>query len=393
MSCILLITFGGVLLSLLFWRFFRVRSRDLTAYKSILENNQKKLDQQISQISIFTKALPNLQSLVLSSDGSESWRSFCLDEARALLRADGASLWRYHEESQELELDITRGTEENQPAPPSRVAVAESELGVPFRHKGPVLTPPSPDKNESVLLVPLFVVGQPWGVCRFVRLGEDPISQRDSDLVGVFFRQLTMTIENRDMVHHREKFYLELVQTLADTLDSRDAALEGQTRSARRLARGIARELDLPEEFIYYLEFAALLHDIGKIAIDEQLLKKPGRLTPQEFEVIKKHPEIGQRILAPVSLLAPVGPMVLYHQEWFNGQGYPEGLRGEEIPLGARIVAVLDAWGAMTCDHPWRSALSLDEAIAEIKKGAGTQFDPKVVEAFLATLEKKGLMF
>ena len=117
----------------------------------------------------------------------------------------------------------------------------------------------------------------------------------------------------------------------------------------------MAQELDMPEQFVYYLEFAALLHDIGKLAIDESLLKKPGKLTPEEFEIVKKHPEIGYKILAPVTMLAPVAPMVLYHQEWFNGKGYPEGLSGEEIPLGARIVAVLDAWAAMTSDPSVRA--------------------------------------
>jgi HD-GYP domain-containing protein (c-di-GMP phosphodiesterase class II) len=134
------------------------------------------------------------------------------------------------------------------------------------------------------------------------------------------------------------------------------------------------------------------MHDIGKIAIDDRLLKKPGKLTPEEFAEVKKHPELGYKILSPVTMLAPVAPMVLYHQEWYNGKGYPEGLHGEEIPLGARIVALIDAWNSMTCSRPWRSALSREEAMAEIKKGAGTQFDPKVVEAFISTMEKQGFV-
>jgi HD-GYP domain-containing protein (c-di-GMP phosphodiesterase class II) len=216
------------------------------------------------------------------------------------------------------------------------------------------------------------------------------LSARELDLMTMFVKQLALVLEHREMISNREKFYLELVQTLAEILDSRDASTQGQTKRARTLARAVARELDMPEQFVYYLEFAALLHDIGKLAIDESLLKKPGKLTPEEFEIVKKHPEIGYKILAPVTMLAPVAPMVLYHQEWFNGKGYPEGLSGEEIPLGARIVAILDAWAAMTSDRPWRAALSIEQSLQEIRKGAGTQFDPKVVEAFVTAVEKTG---
>jgi HD-GYP domain-containing protein (c-di-GMP phosphodiesterase class II) len=243
--------------------------------------------------------------------------------------------------------------------------------------------------NRSLLIVPFYMAGNLRGAFRLVRNSTEKLTTRDAEVVDVFLKQIAIVLDNREMIYNREKFYLELVQTLADVIDSRDAATEGQTRRARRLARATARELSLPDEFIYYLEFAALMHDIGKIAIDESLLKKPGKLTPQEFEIIKKHPEFGHRILAPVSMLAPVAPMVLYHQEWYNGKGYPEGLSGEEIPLGARIVAILDAWGAMTSSHPWRPALSTEEAVKELRRGAGTQFDPKVVEAFVAAVEKQ----
>ena len=106
-------------------------------------------------------------------------------------------------------------------------------------------------------------------------------------------------------------------------------------------------------------------------------------------EIMKKHPAIGHQILAPVKFLGPVAQMVLYHQEWYNGQGYPEGLSGEEIPLGARIVAIIDAWDAMTSDRPYRKALLREKAIAELKNGAGTQFDPRAVEAFLRIEERE----
>jgi HD-GYP domain-containing protein (c-di-GMP phosphodiesterase class II) len=141
--------------------------------------------------------------------------------------------------------------------------------------------------------------------------------------------------------------------------------------------------MGLPDQMIRYVEYAALLHDIGKIGIDEAILLKPGKLTPEEYEQMKKHPIIGHQILSPVKYLGPVAQMVLYHQEWYDGRGYPEGLKGEEIPLGSRIVAVLDAWDAMTSDRPYRKALGREIALGELKKGRGTQFDPKVVDTFL----------
>lgn len=337
------------------------------------------------------KALPNLQTLVTHSNPSDSWRTVCLDEARAMIRADGASYWRFDDGTQQLELDLARGMEFMGASGPRRVGLDDNEVAPALKTRTTFLCQLK-NENESLnsMAVPLIVGGAFWGVFQLVRRGSEAFLQRDADLANIFIKQLSVTLENRDMVNNRERFYLELVQTLADTLDSRDASTEGQTRRARRLARGVAKELDLPEEFIYYLEFAALMHDIGKIAIDEQLLKKPGKLTPEEFEIIKKHPEFGHKILAPVTMLAPVAPMVLYHQEWFNGKGYPEGLSGEEIPLGARIVALLDAWGAMTCDRPWRHALTVAEAVAELRKGSGTQFDPKIVDAFITTIEKQG---
>ncbi len=382
-----------ILMAVIFWAGARNAHRRDHVYKVALENNQKKLDLQTSRINILSRALPNLLGLIGDLNTNDSWQTLALDEARALLWADGASYWRYFDPSRELELQVARGLETMIKETRVRIAKQESDpLSQAATTRVPVLLSNNDIVSEpqSVLSVPLVVGGSLWGVFRFIRKGEDRLQARELDLVSMFVRQLALVIENRDMITNREKFYLELVQTLAEILDSRDASTQGQTKRARRLARLVARELDMPEQFIYYLEFAALLHDIGKIAIDESVLKKPGKLTPQEFEMIKKHPEIGYKILSPVTMLAPVAPMVLYHQEWFNGKGYPEGLSGEEIPLGARIVAMLDAWGAMTSDRPWRPALTKEEALKEIRKGAGTQFDPRVVEAFVIAVEKIG---
>jgi HD-GYP domain-containing protein (c-di-GMP phosphodiesterase class II) len=378
----------------IFWVGARNAHKRDRAYKTALENNQKKLDLQMSRINILSRALPNLQASLNDVKFPDKWHLVALDEARALLWADGASYWNHLEKERCLDLVAARGLNSasattrislDQNASQDIAAQAALSRAATLHSDDQIVSEP-----HSAMALPLIVFGIVRGVFHFTRKGDDRLSARELDLMTMFLKQLALVIEHREMISNREKFYLELVQTLAETLDSRDASTLGQTKRARKLARGMAEELDMPEQFVYYLEFAALLHDIGKLAIDESLLKKPGKLTPEEFEIVKKHPEIGYKILAPVTMLAPVAPMVLYHQEWFNGKGYPEGLSGEEIPLGARIVAILDAWGAMTSDRPWRKALSLEQSMQEIRKGAGTQFDPKVVDAFVATLEKIG---
>jgi HD-GYP domain-containing protein (c-di-GMP phosphodiesterase class II) len=178
-------------------------------------------------------------------------------------------------------------------------------------------------------------------------------------------------------------FYFEMVQMLARAADTRDAYGQDHSEHSRKLAAAVAEELGLPDQMARYVAYATMLHGIGKIGVDQKLLSKPGKLTPSEFEQIKKHTSIGHRILKPVKFLGPVSQMVLYHQEWYNGRGYPEGLKGEEIPLGSRIVAVIIAWEAMNSDRPYRKALPRETAIEQLNTGADTQFDPKVVEAFL----------
>ena len=181
----------------------------------------------------------------------------------------------------------------------------------------------------------------------------------------------------------QEAFYLEVLQVLARAVDATDTAQGGTSHRARMLARALAKEMRLSSSVSRHVECAAMLHRLGRIGIDPHLLNKPGKLTAKEYEDIQKYTAIGHDILAQSKFLGPVARMILYQQEWYNGRGYPEGLKGEAIPLGSRIVGLINAWEAMRSDRPYRKALSVEQALEELRKGAGTQFDPVVVEAFL----------
>ncbi|MBC7190429.1 HD-GYP domain-containing protein, partial [Candidatus Aerophobetes bacterium] len=184
------------------------------------------------------------------------------------------------------------------------------------------------------------------------------------------------------------KEHLNVIQALAAAIEARDPYTEKHSRRLAEYAVATARELKLSLYSAEIIRYAAILHDIGKIGISDRILAKARSLDEGEWEKIKEHVKIGADILKQIDSLADASKLVYHHHERYNGKGYPLGLKGEEIPIGSRIIAVIDAYDAMTSRRPYRNALSREEAIEELKRHAGTQFDRKVVEAFLRVLKK-----
>jgi putative nucleotidyltransferase with HDIG domain len=180
-----------------------------------------------------------------------------------------------------------------------------------------------------------------------------------------------------------ERSYDITLEALGDALDLKDAETERHTRRVTAYTIAIARKMGLPKEKILIIARGAFLHDIGKIGIPDHILRKPGKLTEAETAIIWEHAYSGYKMLAKIPFLAEASEIVYSHHECFDGSGYPRGLKGEEIPLGARIFAIADTLDAMTSDHLSRPASSFDEAREEIEKCSGRQFDPAVVKAFL----------
>lgn len=187
------------------------------------------------------------------------------------------------------------------------------------------------------------------------------------------------------------KIYLDTLEALASALDAKDTYTKGHSDRVAMYAVKIARELGLPEDRIEAIEHMALLHDIGKIGVNEELLSRPGKLTDNEFEQIKLHPVIGANILKEIQNFDPVTEFVKFHHEKYDGSGYPYRIKGDKIPLEARIITLADSFDAMTSDRSYRKGMSLQEALDEVRRSSGSHFDPKVVDAFLNYFNKSGI--
>ncbi len=182
---------------------------------------------------------------------------------------------------------------------------------------------------------------------------------------------------------------VEAILAFAKTIEAKDHYTGQHVENTIRYATKVAEEIGLSKREIEIIKKAAILHDLGKIGISGKLLRKAGKLTKKEFKEVKKHPVIGASILGHVHFLHDVIPAIIHHHEWWNGKGYPEGLKGEAIPIEARVIAIADVYQALTSNRPYRRAYTKKKAIDIVKKGSGTQFDPKIVNAFLKVLKNK----
>ncbi|MDP8259676.1 MAG: HD domain-containing phosphohydrolase [Candidatus Gygaella obscura] len=210
----------------------------------------------------------------------------------------------------------------------------------------------------------------------------------DFELLVTISEQIVFGIKNLQLYDEQQKTILGSIKSMVTLLDAKVPRLYTHSRKFSELVLSIAEEMHLDDKQLRILKYASLLHDAGKADIPLGILTKTKKLTKEEFSIIKSHPSRGAKILRSLSILKPALPIIAHHHERYDGKGYPSGLKGKQIPLGARIMAVADAFEAMTYGRPYRQRMTLLEAVEEIKAHNNTQFDPRVVEAFLKIVKK-----
>ena len=248
------------------------------------------------------------------------------------------------------------------------------------------------DDRSQRVYVPLTVRDSITGILFVNRSNSEyPFSPSEVEFISVLSGQAAAAIENARLYEKLEQSYLSMIVTLSGVVEARDSNTDKHMKDIAEYSVAISERLNLDTKDIENIRKAALLHDLGKISVPDHILMKPDKLSSEEMNIIKRHPLDGAKILEVIEPIRDARHIIRHHHEFFDGSGYPDGLAGEAIPLGARIIAVADAFGAMTTDRPYRKALSTKAAVRELKEFSGVQFDPHIVHIFISVLKAKGI--
>jgi putative nucleotidyltransferase with HDIG domain len=249
-------------------------------------------------------------------------------------------------------------------------------------------------KLRNTLAMPLKTPDKLLGIIQVAnKLNQGKYSSEDIDLLNILSSQLAFVIQNADLFSNLQKAYIDTLSALTGAIDAKDSYTRGHSERVAELSIKLAEECNVPSSEIENIKLGGLLHDIGKIGIPEAVLNKPGRLNDEEFNIIKSHPDLGLHILGKVEFLEHIVPIIRHHHERYDGKGYPGGLKGENIPLLARIVSVVDTFDAMTTNRPYRKALTIEESLVEIDRCSGSQFDPDIAAKFIKMVRRDGIHF
>lgn len=332
---------------------------------------------EINRLKMFTRLHMASNEIMHTFDIDTAVR-FGLENALKETKASGGSIYLYEPDSEKFNKLYSI---------PEDLEIAKPLLERAFQSDIPVV-------DDGVVTAAIGSMKRNIGVLG-LRYVDGRLGTSDPEAVAVISRILGITIDNillfkdlKNKIREVEDLLLSIIKALSNALDAKSPWTKGHSERVSRYSLMIAEEMGLEQESRNLLEMAALLHDIGKIGMYDYILNKPDKLLPQEFEIVKLHPLKGAEILRPINQLNEVINIISHHHEHYDGGGYPDGLRGENIPLLSRILQVADAYDAMTSERPYRKVLGKRKALEELKVCAGRQFDPRVVDAFMRAINK-----
>jgi HD-GYP domain-containing protein (c-di-GMP phosphodiesterase class II) len=346
--------------------------------------------------------LSQLSQILNSTLNYKEIRRRAMEATTRLMKAEAGSLLLVDEEKGQLHFEVVSGDKEEDIKTIS-LNFGEGIAGWVAQNGKPlIVNSPEKDrrffkgvdektefKTKNIICVPVKIKEKIIGVLEAVnKQGGGRFDEEDLSLFTSLADQAAIALDNSRLYRELEEMFFQTADSLADAIEQRDPYTGGHTQRVTLYSQAIGKYLQLKPSERKWLKITSVLHDIGKIGIEDHILKKPERLNPQEFEMIKRHSEIGAKIVEHIRQLKEIIPGVKYHHEQVNGKGYPDGLMGKDIPVLAKIVAVADTYDAMTTDRPYRKAMEKEEAIEELKRCSGTQLDKEVVEAFVQAFQR-----
>lgn len=356
------------------------------------------------------QALRNIDMAIAGSFDLRLTFGVALDEITAQLGMDAAAILLFNPHTVMLEYAAWRGFRTGAvrrlrlclgEGYAGRAALERRTIHIPFlpeAERDPAQAPLLADEGfVSYYAVPLIAKGQIQGVLEVCH--RSPVDPDGEWLrfLETLAGQAAIATDNVALLDQLQRSHLELVlaydatiEGWARALDLRDRETEGHSRRVMEMTLRLARAVGMKEEELVNVRRGALLHDIGKVGVPDSILLKPGSLTPEEWEIMRRHPQYAYEMLSPIDYLRPALDIPYCHHEKWDGTGYPRGLKGEQIPLSARIFAIVDVWDALSSDRPYRPAWPPEKVRAYLKDEAGRHFDPQVLEAFLKILEEEG---
>jgi HD-GYP domain-containing protein (c-di-GMP phosphodiesterase class II) len=385
--------------------FSRENLRTLTTISNLLATSVENvritldLERHIDEVSVLFEISQSITSTLDLDEVLDSIVSFSIEMINALR----CELRLLDNTGEALEVKASRGLSKSFLASKA-IKKGESLIGTCFEKRRPVsvtdirklnndpfLGLMRKEKIAGLLAVPIILHNKSIGVITIYTSKPKNFSQSEIDLLSTFASQASIAIENAKLYADMKEQYMSMVMALAAAIEAKDSYTHGHSTKVMEYAVKISKEIGLDNDQIETVRYAGLLHDIGKIGVKDVILSKQGKLTEEEIAELHKHPEYGANIMERVAILKDIAPLTLYHHERYDGKGYPLGLKGTEIPLGARILAVADTYDAMIADRPYRKAFPFEYVKKEMFKAAGSQLDPTIVKVFFEILKKEGI--